>query len=179
MEQREFYVQVRDTLIEHKLKFSKALLKKFVQWIFVEFPNTSLDEARSLPFWEKIKGRMIFLQGCGDTSVEHFFTLLTLTHSVAKRPKKKAKVNTPVTPSPLPVPRLPHFPKPLQKSRGPRAQGCHQLPGTPCASPSPARKGLAQSSPSAPKRASPNPLFPIVSPKVNSPSLFSSWCSPK
>lgn len=105
-----FYVQVCDTLIEHKLKFSKAILKMFVQWIFIEFPNTSPDEARFLPFWEKIKGRMIFLQGCGDTSVEHFFAVLTLTLSIAKRPKKKVKVNTPVTPSPLSVPRLPHFP---------------------------------------------------------------------
>lgn len=115
------------------------------------------------------------MQGCGDWSIEHFFMLLTLVHSIAKKEKKKLKVKTPVTPSPLPIPHLPHSSKPLRRSRGtienPRAQGCHQLPNTPCASPSPARKRRAQPSPSTPKKASLSPPSPVVISKVNSPRV--------
>lgn len=116
-EQWEFYLQVRDALFENKIQFSKNLLKNFVHWIFKEFPHTTLDEVRFPSFWEKIQRRMTFLQSRGEGSVERFFVLLILIQSTVKKPKKKSKVKTPVAPSLLPVPHLPHSPKPAKRGR--------------------------------------------------------------
>lgn len=41
--EREFYIQVKHSLVEGKFKFSTGLLKRFVHWVFKQFPSSSLS----------------------------------------------------------------------------------------------------------------------------------------
>lgn len=41
--EHEFYIQVKDSLVVGKFKFSKGLLKRFVHWVFKQFPTSNLS----------------------------------------------------------------------------------------------------------------------------------------
>lgn len=52
--EKEVYFQVKITLRSGEKDFSKRDLKLFIKWLFVHFPNISVDSVSSLDFWDSV-----------------------------------------------------------------------------------------------------------------------------
>lgn len=73
--EREFYIQVKHSLVEGKFKFRKGLLKRFVHWVFKQFPSSKSSSISSDVFWDKV-GRQLNIEPLNrDLSVAEFFPL--------------------------------------------------------------------------------------------------------
>lgn len=76
--EQEFYLQVKDTLVGAKFKFSRGLLKRFIYWVFNCFSDTKLNYVHLDAFWDKVGRKLNVMQLKGDLSVAKFFLLFKL-----------------------------------------------------------------------------------------------------
>lgn len=110
--EQEFYHQVKDTLVGVKFKFSKGLLKRFVNWIFKCFLDTKSHFVHLDTLWDKMVRKLNVLQFEGDISVVKFFPLYKLIiralEGICSGKDDKGEVREPQlkTSSPLPSPSL-------------------------------------------------------------------------
>lgn len=76
--EREFYIQVKNTLVRKNFKFRRVVLNNFVHWIFINFPNVKLHSVHSDAFWDSVGTKLTVTQLGGDLSVAKFFPLFQL-----------------------------------------------------------------------------------------------------
>lgn len=115
-----------------------GLLKRFVHWIFLYFPNVTVESVKMLSFWDRVGERLSVLGRNGDCSVGKFFPLrVSIYASVRKMGSSSGVCKSPnpfqnVPPPPLPYPHVPNPFNPFLGESGGVAhhavQGCHRLP---------------------------------------------------
>ncbi|XP_033368047.1 proline-rich protein 12-like [Parus major] len=131
--ERDFSIQVVNTLKAGNFKFSKGDLKIFIHWVFKHFKINS-DSAKSGIFWDNVGRKLYTVQAKGDFSVAKFFPVFqNIIFSLEKEGKKEEGVLGPQLNPPTPS-APPGVPEPLSlpecQSRGghcPPAQSCCRL----------------------------------------------------
>lgn len=109
--EREFYSQVKIFLVGEHFAFRRVVLKHFVKWIFVNFPDVNLSLVYSGAFWDTVGQKLTVTQLRGDLSVAKFFPLFQLIIKAVDKAGKVAgpqlKPCTPRSPPRVPKPSSP------------------------------------------------------------------------
>lgn len=133
---------VMSLLVLEDVPFNKKELKTLVRWVFSNFSQVSLENIKSLKFWQEVQKKLGEKLKAGDTSCSKLLYWVSQICLVLEKHKdKEKKKNPPAKPLPLshPNPACPKsvpYPSTLQKSQSLRVaapdstgQGVHLSPG--------------------------------------------------
>ncbi|XP_064282348.1 uncharacterized protein LOC135303976 [Passer domesticus] len=93
--EKEFYTQIRASLLLENISVKKRELKAFVNLLFMHFPNAGREEVLSVVFWGKV-GRCIYQwQVLRDFGVAKFYPVFDAIYEFVKRKERVKNTSSP------------------------------------------------------------------------------------